>query len=175
MKFLILTILILGVSLSMGQILENDPQGRACVPRSTFMDKEGCNRCTCTNDGARYACTKKFCTSLDMQGDEPQRCTPGSTFKAADGCNTCRCSDDGKNSMCTLMACIGNPTAENAPLPYRRKRDDSECVPKSTFTAADGCNTCTCSENGKYAFCTRMECPPKQVATPYRRRRDLGN
>uniref|UniRef100_A0A6B2EFK1 Putative serine protease inhibitor i/ii n=1 Tax=Phlebotomus kandelakii TaxID=1109342 RepID=A0A6B2EFK1_9DIPT len=170
MKFLVFILIICGISLSLGQMLDNDPQGRACVPNSTFTDRDGCNRCVCTNDGQRYACTKRFCPKIpdNVQSDEPMDCEPGSRFKAADGCNWCTCSDDGKNSFCTLMACVGKQS-EYAPMPYRRKRDDS-CVPNSSFLAQDGCNTCHCNADGTAAFCTRMECPPK--ATPYRKKRD---
>uniref|UniRef100_A0A1L8DPE3 Putative serine protease inhibitor i/ii n=1 Tax=Nyssomyia neivai TaxID=330878 RepID=A0A1L8DPE3_9DIPT len=166
MKIVVVVLLFCGVS--MGQLLNNDGQGRQCVPGSSFKDKDGCNTCTCATDGSRYACTKKFCTTFqDMQSDEPKRCVPGSRFKADDGCNWCTCSENGEK-MCTLMAC-----GDGQIFPLSRKRDEN-CVPNSSFMAPDGCNTCKCSENGKYAFCTRMECPPTEKATPYRRRRDTG-
>ncbi|XP_059620198.1 U-reduvitoxin-Pr11a-like [Phlebotomus argentipes] len=176
MKFVVFSLLVCVVSLTMGQILKNDPSGKACVAGSSFKDEEDCNTCVCNAEGTHYFCTKKFCPRpQDVQGDDPQAysCQPGSRFKSSDGCNWCTCSEDGKNSFCTLMACVNIPA--NAPMPYRKKRSEN-CTPGSTFTAPDGCNTCTCSPSGTAAFCTRMECPPKPAeATPYRKRRDTGN
>lgn len=40
------------------------------------------------------------------------------------------------------------------------KADGQICEPKSTYK--EDCNTCQCSENGKFAACTQMLCLPKQ-------------
>uniref|UniRef100_A0A1B0DFD1 Pacifastin domain-containing protein n=1 Tax=Phlebotomus papatasi TaxID=29031 RepID=A0A1B0DFD1_PHLPP len=149
-----------------------------CTPKSTFTAPDGCNTCRCSDDGKTSFCTRMECPPTPQEATPYRRkrdlkCTPGNVFMAEDGCNSCICNDDGTNAACTERACITNP--EYAPMPYRRKRDEG-CVPKSSFTAPDGCNTCRCSDDGKHSFCTRMECPPKaQEATPYRKRRDLGN
>uniref|UniRef100_A0A1L8DPE8 Putative serine protease inhibitor i/ii n=1 Tax=Nyssomyia neivai TaxID=330878 RepID=A0A1L8DPE8_9DIPT len=164
MKIVVVVLLFCGVS--MGQLLNNDAQGRQCVPGSSFKDKDGCNTCTCATDGSRYACTKKFCTTFqDMQSDEPKRCVPGSRFKADDGCNWCTCSENGEK-MCTLMAC-----GDGQIFPLSMKRD-AKCAPGSPgYIHDDGCNWCRCSKNGELKGCTLRACGNEKIF-PLRRKRD---
>merc|ERR1712179_675561 len=81
----------------------------------------------------------------------------GESFTAADGCNTCVCRNG--RAACTMMFCPP-PRAKRAAYPGGYPAVDT-CSGRSdgeSFTAADGCNTCVCS-NGM-AACTMMLCPP---------------
>ncbi|XP_050090061.1 kielin/chordin-like protein [Anopheles aquasalis] len=141
------------------------PPKQECVPGTNFKASDGCNECFCTDDG-RAACTLIDCephrrsrrTSPPKPELAPsQECVPGSTFKDADGCNDCFCSNDGR-AACTLKLCQPNPA------PYSRRRRASptetkiECTPGEKKMAADGCNQCTCSNDGLHYACTRLAC-----------------
>lgn len=113
-------------------------------PGDTFPDGDGCNSCSCTDDG-EVACTMISC---------PKDCTwkgqsfaPGASFPAGDGCNTCTCDSSGSGDViCTEIACggcerFGPAFAEGTPVP-----------------SGDGCNTCTCLADGSIV-CTDAACP----------------
>lgn len=36
-----------------------------CIPNSTFMDEDDCNRCWCNEDGTDVTCTNMYCFKLD--------------------------------------------------------------------------------------------------------------
>jgi hypothetical protein len=73
---------------------------------------------------------------------------------SADGCNVCKCEDLGGGAAglaCTELACPG--VAEPAGC------DVSGLVimkPGASAKAIDGCNTCTCTEDG--IACTEIAC-----------------
>ena len=106
--------------------------GGVCEPGDMRDADDGCNTCTCTDDGF-WACTEIGC--------EPTECEPGDTRDAEDGCNTCSCDDAGMWA-CTDQAC------------------ETECEPGDTQPAKDGCNTCFCDDDGTWGSCTEIACPP---------------
>ncbi|XP_062564093.1 uncharacterized protein LOC134226960 [Armigeres subalbatus] len=149
--------------------------GQQCAPGSTF--KLECNTCRCSADGKLMSCTRKFCLP-DEQSDDPkaqtalkevssnaqpeavaekeeeqvhtngQVCTPNEV--KMEDCNRCKCAANGIGWFCTRKAC-----------PPRERRSASkpasQCVPGTSFKAADGCNNCFCGPNG-IAACTQMFC-----------------
>uniref|UniRef100_A0A2M4BG70 Putative serine protease inhibitor i/ii n=1 Tax=Anopheles marajoara TaxID=58244 RepID=A0A2M4BG70_9DIPT len=144
-----------------------------CVPGTTFKDADGCNDCFCSNDG-RAACTLKACEphpapyKRRRRASPPkpelapsQECVPGTTFKDADGCNDCFCSNDGR-AACTLKLCLPNEAASSASARQRRSpQAEPKCIAGQTKLHEDGCNQCTCTNEGRYA-CTRMACAPTE-------------
>lgn len=74
--------------------------GDDCEPGDMVPAADGCNTCTCQDDGT-LACTEIAC---DPDPD-PGECEPGTSVPADDGCNTCECLDDGTIGGCTEIAC----------------------------------------------------------------------
>uniref|UniRef100_A0A2M3YXR6 Putative serine protease inhibitor i/ii n=1 Tax=Anopheles braziliensis TaxID=58242 RepID=A0A2M3YXR6_9DIPT len=143
-----------------------------CVPGTTFKDSDGCNDCFCTDDG-QAACTLKACESLPAPNNRRRRasppkpelapsreCVPGTSFKDADGCNDCFCTNDGR-AACTLKLCVSNDAATPYGRQSRSPQAQTKCTPGETKKHEDGCNQCTCSNDGRYA-CTRMACAPAE-------------
>jgi hypothetical protein len=117
-------------------------------------------------------------------------CNPGDTEPAPDGCNTCTCQDDG-SWACTEKACPPACTGEQPPCEQPPPGCDyqdggcvngewtcgtlncgGQCKPGDTQLAPDGCNTCTCLDDGSWA-CTKELCtsectggPPPCAAPP---------
>ncbi len=111
-------------------------------PGDSFGADDGCNTCTCMNDGS-VACTTMGCgATCTHNGDTYQ---PGDSFGAGDGCNTCTCMNDGTVN-CTTMACV-------VTCPY----DGNAYQPGDTFPAGNGCDNCTCQFDGEVQ-CTSMPC-----------------
>ncbi|AUX40746.1 uncharacterized protein SOCE26_021470 [Sorangium cellulosum] len=110
--------------------------GAVYSPGDSFPASDGCNTCTCTEDGT-VACTLMECvSSCTYEGVEYPA---GASFPASDGCNTCTCDASGSGNVgCTKIAC-------------------PSCVPGEEFF--DGCNTCSCDEAGGL-ICTDRYCPP---------------
>uniref|UniRef100_A0A2M4A037 Putative serine protease inhibitor i/ii n=1 Tax=Anopheles triannulatus TaxID=58253 RepID=A0A2M4A037_9DIPT len=142
------------------------PPKQECVPGTNFKHADGCNECFCTDDG-QAACTLLDCepSSRRRRASPPKpeiapsrECVPGTTFKDADGCNDCFCSKDG-HAACTLKLCEPNDAARSSGRRRRSPQGPSECTPGETKPHEDGCNRCTCANNGRYA-CTRMACAP---------------
>ena len=92
----------------------------------------------------------------------------GASIPAGDGCNTCSCGENGQVA-CTLIECVdagtdGTPrdvvgdftcTAEGCVgfCAY----EDNVYPAGATLVSTDGCNTCTCLEDGQVA-CTPRAC-----------------
>lgn len=142
---------------------KRDAVKQECVPGTTFKSADGCNDCTCTENGVA-ACTLRFCFSeveavpYRRRRDAPakQECVPGTSFKSADGCNDCFCSDNGM-AACTLRFCFPDVGV----VQQRTKRDSTttkKCVPGTSYTHEDGCNTCVCGPDGVPTVCTIMFC-----------------
>jgi len=115
-------------------------------PGSTFTAADGCNTCSCAEDGA-VSCTEAACpepTTCDYAGSLYQ---VGEMFPATDGCNECACLDDG-NVGCTDATCT-----ETVVCNY----DGQMYVPGDTFPATDGCNACVCANDGA-VICTEEAC-----------------
>ncbi|XP_012270691.1 uncharacterized protein LOC105694520 [Orussus abietinus] len=168
-------------------LLRSRRDAQVCEPKSSF--KKDCNSCVCSADGTFAACTMIECMPNNLFNEDgsvklphealenpllrsrrdAQVCEPKSTFKK--DCNSCVCSKDGMFAACTMMECLPDglfnedgsvklphETLENPLL--RSRRDSQVCEPKSTFNI--DCNRCICSEDGKNAACTLMECLPKE-------------
>ncbi|AGP35915.1 hypothetical protein BE04_14910 [Sorangium cellulosum] len=113
-------------------------------PGDKFPDGDGCNGCTCNDDGSVYCSAMSCDESCTWKGDA---FPSGASFPAGDGCNTCECLKDGTVS-CTLAQCEGACTYDG--LPY---------APGDSFAALDGCNTCTCDPAGSGDVgCTEISC-----------------
>ena len=107
----------------------------------SFPAEDGCNTCTCGEDG-NAACTEIGCaTGCEYEGAFHEDLE---SFPAGDGCNTCTCI--GGEVGCTEKAC---PPCEYNGMTY---------ATGETFPAGDGCNTCTCVDS--QPKCTLMECAP---------------
>jgi hypothetical protein len=112
------------------------------APGETVPAPDGCNTCTCQDDGTAI-CTRLACvTSCEYMG---QSFAIGDTFPAGDGCNTCECTSDG-NVACTHMACVATCTWNGQTYPVG-----------ASFPAGDGCNTCECMPDGNVG-CTAVWC-----------------
>ena len=102
-----------------------------CTPGQTSDD--GCNSCTCTEDG--WVCTDVAC---------PVTCEPGETRRAEDGCNVCSCGDDGQWGGCTEIAC--DPAQSNTCGGFAGQTctDDEYCAYEEgqLCGAADASATC---------------------------------
>ncbi len=117
--------------------------GKPYQAGESFPDPDGCNVCTCMEDGT-IACTDRTCP--DGCKYDGRIYEPGDSFPAGDGCNTCTCLDNG-TVACTKIACPG-PCEYNGEI-YK---------PGDTFPAVDGCNKCQCLDDGTVA-CTEIACP----------------
>lgn len=157
--------------------------GQTYEAGETFPDTDGCNTCSCGEDGS-VACTTKACLSgCEWNGAMHE---PGDVFPAGDGCNTCSCAEDG-SVACTKQACpMGQCSNEgyfHAPgeswlsnnqcaacfcdeVGQAICSDNGPCTTcyyagtlytsGQTFPALDGCNDCTC-DDGSIA-CTEIAC-----------------
>ncbi|MBV1856813.1 MAG: hypothetical protein KUG77_00275 [Nannocystaceae bacterium] len=114
--------------------------GDDCEPGDDVPAADGCNTCTCQDDGA-LACTEIACG---------EQCEPGTSVPADDGCNTCECNDDGTIGGCTLIGCDPEP----------------QCEPGTSVPAPDGCNTCECNDDGTIGGCTEIACDPDPQCEP---------
>ncbi len=110
--------------------------------------QDGCNTCTCTEEGG-LACTEMYCPpGGGCTGDDGTQYEAGQSFPSPDGCNTCSCSPDGEIA-CTAMGCDPDPGGCNY-------GGDNFAVGES-FPSTDGCNTCSCSADGQVG-CTEIAC-----------------
>ena len=114
-------------------ISECDYAGKTYVFGDTFAAEDGCNRCTCEDDGAAR-CTADTC-ALQCEYDG-KLYAPGETFDATDGCNSCTCGDDGA-AVCSLNACEVVCYGPNGLF------HPGDIVPRE-----DRCEICICLEDG---------------------------
>jgi hypothetical protein len=131
--------------------------GGECEPGDREPAGDGCNTCTCTDDG-EWACTEIGC-----------ECTVGEMRPAGDDCNTCTCVGDGW--ACTDIACpttcmLGDEMVEGCRQctcgdfgdgPMWICDSDQCCEPGETRSSDGGCNTC--DMDGEWQ-CTDRECEP---------------
>lgn len=127
--------------------------GGQCEPGDQMMADDGCNTCSCGDDGV-WACTELGCDPTQGPGDDGGdagddggQCQPGDEMPSSDGCNTCSCDETG-NWACTDIAC--------------GETEGGECTPGDMMPADDGCNTCTCGDDGIWA-CTLLGCDPEPM------------
>jgi hypothetical protein len=132
-----------------GTVLRDDTSGGCVVDGKRhksgerFPAADGCNTCSCGDDG-NVQCTAMGCVATcTYQG---KTYPLGDSFPAGDGCNTCSCDEAG-GVACTKMACVTGCTWNG------ETHQQGE-----TFPAGDGCNTCECLETGDVG-CTLMACP----------------
>ena len=85
--------------------LSNENIGRECSIGATKPDDDGCNTCTCDENG--WACTELGCVEAE--------CTDGETKAADDGCNTCTCAS-GVWGGCTELGCVDGDAAAESPV-----------------------------------------------------------
>jgi hypothetical protein len=152
--------------------------GLAVMPSGSKMTAvDGCNACTCTSGGT-VSCTNEPCSSAPAVADaDPPlpddddapikvpvahceiggvKIKSGATLPASDGCNKCTCGDFGDGIgmfSCTELACPKHEDPDGCDLDGLVMMEDDETLP-----AVDGCNTCTCGEDG--VVCTKRECEP---------------
>ncbi len=163
------------------------------APGETFPAGDGCNTCTCQDDGTAV-CTRLACaTGCEYQGNQYAL---GETFPAGDGCNDCTCELEGVS--CSLIECLvtctwqGQTYAEGETFPAGDGCNTCQCgldgmvtctaawcggecvyAGKSyqvgdSFPALDGCNTCTC-EPGGVVGCTKIACACDPAAEWWRK------
>ena len=131
-------------------------EAEACLPGTLRPAPDGCNTCTCTEEG-EWACTDLACPApLCEDGDN-------SCVAAFNSC-TCSyvCLPGGLDlsDPCPERAC----PAVVVPVPGCGCVDGvctpepRACEPGTERPADDGCNTCTCTDEGAWA-CTDRACP----------------
>jgi hypothetical protein len=153
--------------------------GRQFAIGDSFPAGDGCNTCSCTEQGV--ACTEMGCSTGGVGGVgggvggvgggvatggttgagmclfEGRWYGVGESFVAADGCNKCGCDADGTVS-CSLLPC---------PPPAGCIYEGRTYALGASFPSSDGCNTCTCYEGGAVG-CTTMACVCDPTAEWYR-------
>jgi hypothetical protein len=125
--------------------------GKTYKPGDSFPSTDGCNSCGCSADGL-VACTKKAC-ALDCSATASCKGPrPGApNIQCADGTvGGPVCADIGGACGWTMRSC--------------ECKDANGGVHKAGETWDDGCNSCSCDQQG-YAMCTARACacPPDQV------------
>jgi len=123
------------------------PSGSMCTPGDSQPADDGCNTCICMNDG-QWACTKMLCPS----------CPPPAP-PTGDGC--AQVIAYAKHPVTGECCQYGNPCVTPKGWDVFLSMDACEnaggCMAGEEKPAGDGCNTCTCDANGKWA-CTDMAC-----------------
>ena len=77
-----------------------DAPGAPCRLGERKPAEDGCNTCTCTEQG--WACTELGCVEHQPRLEPAAECSPGETRQ--EECNQCVCNDDGTWG-CTELAC----------------------------------------------------------------------
>jgi hypothetical protein len=125
-----------------GEAVECEYEGETYKPGDDFPASDGCNTCTCGDDGS-VACTLVDC--------HPTRCDYGGSsyelfemFPAGDGCNMCICHETGVT--CGTAPCERCDTIENeyASLSEAAKRcspdiDIEQCTVSVSIGLACAC------------------------------------
>ena len=151
----------------------------------SFPSSDGCNQCNCT-DGGLVACTLRACVSpscgglLGTQCPKGQYCNypPEAMCGAADQTGTCApipsactkeykpvcgCDDETYGNACTAAAAgvsivktgeCGGGGGGGGGCDYDGKHYNAG----EGFPATDGCNKCSCQDNGR-VVCTLIACP----------------
>lgn len=137
-----------------------------CTPGESYYD--GCNWCSCGDDGLPHACTLRYCITLE----ESTRIKD--LAKAIDEKGPVVVSSPSETETKTENAVdVNNVPGETAAS--RKKRDvmykdpsapNFSCSPGAQFYHVDGCNTCLCSGDGKTAACTLRQCLSPPTTTP---------
>ncbi len=140
-----------------------DGGGEPCVDGDTRPAGDGCNTCSCSDgewlcslmgcpevecitddDCVVSGCSGELCASEDMASDcewLPEYACYADPITSC-GCNDGRCGWDETDE---LAACLETPP----------------CSPGEIRDADDGCNTCTCTDDGGWV-CSEMPCRPSE-------------
>jgi hypothetical protein len=81
--------------------------GKTYQPGESFPAGDGCNDCTCQDNGL-VACTLAYCAGTCTYAGKEYK--EGETFPALDGCNKCTCQNGG--ASCTEINCPCDPAKE---------------------------------------------------------------
>ena len=114
---------------------------------AAFRAPDGCNTCTCLEDG-RVVCTERACPGRTcvIEGEGVELAI-GQSYTMPGYCgDICTCTEGG-------LECYARPCP-----PPTCEVDGRGFGPGETFPAADGCNTCVCMDDGSVA-CTERACP----------------
>lgn len=119
----------------------------ACEPGAQFSASDGCNTCTCPQEG--YA-MENDCTEMECV----DACEPGAEFMAEDGCNTCVCPESGnkEDAACTKKLCACETSEECGEGAFCDFSGDDcgvwgqpgKCVAKPEMCIAGGVGACGC-------------------------------
>jgi hypothetical protein len=133
-----------------GSGVECEYEGETYEPGDDFPAADGCNSCTCGEDGD-VGCTEMACPPMrcDFGGSSYEI---GETFPAGDGCNGCMCTEEGVT--CTTIDCndcqtIGEQYSE-AHAEARRCNPDidvEQCTEEVTVGLACSCPSFLNPEN----------------------------
>ena len=123
-----------------------DYNGKSYQVGEGFPSADGCNSCSCTNDG-QVACTLVACPPVKSCTFKGTKFPVGATFPAGDGCDFCSCTKDGQ-VVCTHSACAPRDSCTY---------DGKKYPVDASFPSSDGCNTCQCTAYG--VTCTDRVCP----------------
>ncbi len=157
--------------------------GESCHPQgATEPAGDDCNTCRCTADG--WLCTRQACDVPCTDGDVRPAADGCNTCSCSAGqwqCTLMACEEPAcpapryspNEAACDTQivyarspstnACCEYPTPCQAPLDWPRFNTPEECsstvecTPGSNEPAPDGCNTCTCTDEGSWA-CTERAC-----------------
>jgi hypothetical protein len=151
--------------------------GRAAPP------EDGCNTCVCTEDGT-WACTDAYCPEPECVEGESRTvsryevCTCSGRPWMCQGtpCHQPMCPEpqalDGEQGCAAVVVYARDPETGtcceygdpcSAPGSWEHFYSQAECEgggacsPGDTRRADDGCNTCSCDDEGEWA-CTEMAC-----------------
>ena len=160
-----------------------DYNGEHYADGASFPSSDGCNTCSCDGANGTVGCTKRACTDTTCGGLRGAACATGmycdfaieARCGAADQTGTCRPVPDACDAVLKSVCACNDKTYENAcgaAMAGFSVRAEGEC-PKSggcdyngkhydagsAFPSSDGCNSCSCSDNGQVA-CTLRACAP---------------